>query len=94
MTVIRAKGKTMYGEYEIRVTGGKMVESIEGDPAMVDIVRLAVQNSEGKIANGYHPESGTMLQAYAYLTGLFGYNAVEVEGKLDEIPGGEEGVLY
>ena len=47
MTVIIAKGKTKYGDLDVRVTGG-----------------------------------------------LFGYDAVTVEGELEEIPGGKEGVLY
>lgn len=94
MTVIRAKGKTKYGEIEIRVTGNTEIEKIECDPSVSAIIQDAIRNADGWMANGYHPKGGTMLQAYAYLTGLFGYDAVKVDGDLEEIPGGEEGVLY
>lgn len=94
MTVIRAKGKTKYGELEIRVTGDAAIEKIECDPSVSVIIQDAIRNADGWMANGYHPNGGTMLQAYAYLTGLFGYDAVKVDGDLEEIPGGEEGVLY
>ena len=94
MTVISANGKTKYGDLEIRVTGSKRIDEIECDPAVSAIIENAIRNADGEIANGYHPEGWTMLQAYAYLTGLFGYDAVTVDGDLEEIPGGEEGVIY
>lgn len=94
MAVISAKGKTEFGELNVRISGEKMVREIECDPGMAWYIRRAIDRADGWIANGYHPEGGTMLQAYAYLTGLFGRDAVAVDGELEEIPGGEEGVLY
>lgn len=94
MTVISAKGKTKYGDLDVRVTGGQQIDRIECDSWAYPMIRNAIRNAEGWMANGYHPKGWTMLQAYAYLTGLFGYDAVTVEGELEEIPGGKEGVLY
>ena len=94
MTVISANGKTKFGDLHVRISGGKTVQKIECDPGMEPYIRSAVDRAEGWIANGYHPEGGTMLQAYAYLTGIFGYDAVMVDGDLEEIPGGKDGVLY
>ena len=94
MTVISAMGKTKYGKLNIRISGEKMVQKIECYPDVEPIIRSAVDRAEGWMANGYHPEGGTMLQAYAYLTGMVGYDAVKVDGYLEEIPGGEEDVLY
>lgn len=93
MAVISAKGKTKYGEIEIRVTGEHKIEKIECDSPMAVLIEDAIRNAEGEMANGYYPEGGTMLQAYAYLTGLLGYDAVKVDGELEEIPY-EEGVIY
>lgn len=94
MTVISARGKTKFGDLNVRISGEKMVEKIECEPDMAWYIRTAIDRADGWMANGYHPNGGTMLQAYAYLTGLFGYDAVKVDGDLEEIPGGEEGVLY
>lgn len=94
MTIVSAKGKTGFGDLKIRISGEKTVEKIECDPDIAWYIKMAIDRADGWIANGYHPEGGTMLQAYAYLTGLFGYDAVKVDGSLEEIPGGEEGVLY
>ena len=94
MTVISARGKTKFGDLNVRISGEKMVEKIECEPDMAWYIRTAINRADGWIANGYYPEAGTMLQAYACLTGLFGYDAVTVNGNLEEIPGGEAGVLY
>ena len=94
MAEITAKGKTKFGDLSIRIIGEKMVEDIECDPGVAWYIERAINNADGWIANDYHPEAGTMLQAYAYLTNIFGYDAVTVEGELEEIPHGEEGVLY
>lgn len=94
MTIISAKGETEFGVLNVRISGEKMVAEIECDPGMESYIRTAIDRADGWIANGYHPEGGTMLQAYAYLTMLFGYDSVTVDGKLEEIPGGEDGVLY
>lgn len=94
MTVISAKGKTKFGNLIVKISGERLVQEIECDPGAAWNIRTAIDKAEGWIANGYHPEGGTMLQAYAYLTGLFGYDAVKVDGDLEEIPSGEEGVLY
>lgn len=93
MAVITAKGKTKLGDLSVRISGEKKVEKIDCDPSASWYFEQAINRADGWLANGYHPEAGTMLQAYALLVCMFGYNAVTVDGDLDEIPH-EEGVIY
>lgn len=93
MTKITAKGKTEFGNISIVVIGEKTVKEIECSELIKGKIKNAIHNADGTMANGYNPEPDTMLQAYAYLTNLFGDDHVHVDGDLDEIPW-EPGVIY
>ena len=95
MAVITAKGNTEFGKMTVKIHGEARAEKIDCDPpGMTWYIERAIDRAEGWIANGYHPDGGTMLQAYAYLRGLFGSDAVTVDGELEEIPCGDEGAIY
>ena len=83
MTTIKADGETPFGRIKVEIAGGKYVKGVRCDPEVFEtMIRKAIRNEEGSIANDYHPESNSMLQAFAYLTNLFDYDSVKVIGEL------------
>lgn len=95
MAKITATGGTWLGTISVEITGNRKVESVKcNNPAVEDIIRHAIDNAEGWMANCYYPEAGTMLQAYAYLTNIFDYRAVKVVGDIGKMPKAKEGMLY
>lgn len=94
MTIITVKGQTEYGYAEVKIAGDKYVKSIEcPDDYIKKIIKNGIEHGDGYMANRYHPEENTMLQAFAYLTILFPSSNVIVEGTLETIPY-EPGVIY
>lgn len=93
MAVIKAKGELPYGNFEVIVNGEKRVKSIECSDLIKPYVKEAIHKAKGTIANGYAPEADTMLQAYAFLSEMFGADHVTVDGDIGELPY-EEGVIY
>ena len=94
MAVITAKGKTRYGQMDVKITGEHAIESIESSEDYVaDFFRERIAAADGYMANGYHPEQNTMLQAYAYCTTIFNWQDIHVDGELEQMES-EEGVIY
>lgn len=95
MAKIIANGQTIIGKLEVVIEGDATVEKIEcADDLIEEEIKDGIANADGWIANAYHPEANTMLQAYAYLLGLFDEKDIKVEGFIGEIPHDEEGVVY
>jgi len=82
--------ETLTGTRKITITGDKnlMVRDIRcEDRAFVTLVRACIDSASGYIANCYHPDPGTMLQAYATLVCIFrNYGDVEAKGDIGSIP--------
>lgn len=94
MTTIKVKGQTKYGYAEVSVIGDKYVDSIDcKDLFIADYIKKGIENADGHMANGYHPEKNTMIQAFAFLTMIFPYSNVIVDGHLETIPY-EPGVIF
>lgn len=93
MTRIVGKGRSEFGNVSITIIGDKKVKQIECSELIKPYVSKAIHNAEGTIANGFSPEADTMLQAFAYLTNVFGDDNVDVYGDLEEIPC-DPGVIY
>lgn len=96
MVTITANGETeMFGNISVTISGEKFVKKIICNSEFVrKIMKSAIKNSEGWIANGYHPESNTMLQAFAYCQNVFGYKNVTVNGELETIEQYDDDVIY
>ena len=91
---IIADGNTDFGRIKVVVEGQEKVESIEAnDEYMKDILKKGIKDAKGKMANGYHPEADTMLQAYALCLMFFIEDDISIEGDIGEIPY-EPGVVY
>jgi len=94
MATIKAHGDTDIGEISVVITGDDKVESIESsDSDVVQFLKDRIANADGYMANAYHPEAGTMLQAYASCLLLFRDREIEIDGDIGEIEF-EEGVVY
>ena len=94
MAVITAKGKTEFGEISVRITGETKVSEIVCEPERYrTIFESDIDSGRCWMANGYYPDPGTMLQAYACCCTWFGYGNVAVNGKLPEMEY-EKGVIY
>lgn len=94
MATIKAKGKTKYGKMDIVISGEHMVEKIYSpDVGSVGFVHKLIHGSYGWMANGYHPEPDTMLQAYATCSLLFNPDDIEVDGEIEEMEN-DPGVIY
>ena len=95
MAKITAKGTMEYfGDIEIVIEGEKYVEKITCED---DDVRAFFEDrinaGAGELANSYHPEPKTMLQALACLIGSLWKADIETEGDIGELEC-EEGVIY
>ena len=94
MTIITAKAEIYNQTIEVTIKGDKYVDSIECDDLYIqNSIADMIKKGEGYMANGYHPEPNTMLQAFATTIQIFEYDKVKVEGELDEIPY-KTGVIY
>ena len=95
MSIIRAKGRCLYGYKIIEIVGNKKVESItSSDTSLEAIVERSIKNGDGIMANGYSPPPMSMLQAYATLLGIFDdYRDVTVDGDIGTIPH-QTGVIF
>ena len=94
MAIISAKGKTDYGDLEVRITGEDTVDTIEcRDLYIMDIIRKGIREGKGWLANRYHPPKNTMLQAYAFLLSLFHSDDVKVYGEICKMPY-QPGLVY
>lgn len=94
MTTITVKGQTEYGYAEVKITGDKYVKNIDcPDDFIKEIISESIKEGEGYMANAFHPEPNTMLQAFAFLVMFFPSSNVIVEGELETIPY-EPGVIY
>lgn len=98
MAHIHAEGETIlgFGPCTVDVYGEKTVERVECDMrGMVKLIRSDISSGAGHMANGYHPEPGSMLQAYATLLQLFmDYRGITVEGDIGEIPMDDPDAIY
>lgn len=96
MARIIAEGQTIYGKIRVSIEGNQMVKKItcDDDDLIEKEIRDGIANADGWIANAYHPEPDTMLQAYAFLLGLFDEKDITITGDIGEIPNDEEGVIY
>lgn len=98
MAKIVADGETwFFGKQHIEVIGDGKAEKIRcKDEAFKEFAQHWISEGLGNIANGYYPESGTMLQAFAALTNLFvNYDDVKVEGDIGTIEqSGGTDVIY
>lgn len=95
MAKITAQGKTWLGKAQVEITGNGTIQSIEcNNDDFKMVLEDAIKNGDGWMANNYHPFPETMLQAYAYLTNVFGYDAVHVVGDIGTIPMAEQGKIY
>lgn len=87
MAKIIADGDTFYGRMHIEISGAEAVEDIAcDDDAFKVYTQKSIDDADGWMANAYHPPAGTMLQAFAFLTNIFGYDNVTVDGNIGEIP--------
>ena len=94
MAKIRAIAREYGDDIYVEIIGDENVESIESnEPYFKDRISEMIKKGEGRIANSYHPEPNTMLQAYAALCTVFGEKDVKVEGEIGQIPY-EPGVIY
>ena len=94
MATIRAKGKTEFGEKDIAIEGRRKVEKLSSsDRSFAIFFKDCIRRSEGHMANAYHPEADTMLQAYAFCTNLFELKDIHVDGDIGEMES-REGVVY
>ena len=98
MAKIVVDGETWYfGKQHIEAIGNGKVEEIRcEDEGFKEYAWRAITEGHGSIANGYHPEPGTMLQAFAALTNMFvKYDDVKVEGDIGTIEqSGGKDVIY
>ena len=94
MTRIRGSGDTELGHLGGLVfSGEKTVERITcTEEWLEDLIRERFKTYDGTIANGYHPDDGSMLLAYVFMMDLFGEENVTVGGELETIPH-ERGVI-
>lgn len=94
MSTIKAKGTTKYGDIVVTITGDESVKAIStGDKYLDSVFWKSIKEGEGSLANNYHPEKGSMLQAYAFCRTLFREKDISVNGDIGEIDS-EEGVIY
>lgn len=94
MTTITAKGDTLFGRFEVTVSGEANVGEIKcSDEPFRRYIADGIRRGEGYMANAYYPDPNTMLQAYALLCNEFGYRNVRVDGEL-EVLEHEDGVIY
>ena len=95
MTKIRGSGDTELGYMGgLIFSGEKTVERITcSEEWMEDLIREQFENYDGTIANGYHPENGTMLLGYVFMVDLFGEENVTIDGELETIPY-QKGVIF
>jgi len=95
MAKIIAKGNTEeFGKIKIEIIGSEKVDKIICDDEDVKAFFAGhIKDADGEIANGFHPESDTMLQAYAFCLMVFDYKDIHIEGDIGEIEF-EEGVVY
>ena len=95
MAKITAKGKTEYfGKLEIVIEGEKNVEKITCDDEEArDFFAEHIKAGDGEMANAYHPEPNSMLQAFAFCCMMFSESNVQIEGDIGEIEC-EKGVIY
>ena len=94
MATIKAKGMTDYGYIEVSITGDSKVESVEsGDPFLDSYFWELIKGGKGRIANNYHPENGSMMQAYASCLLLFKQDDISIYGDIEEMDW-QKGVIY
>ena len=94
MARIIAKGETEFGEIGVIITGEQYVSSIESDDdSVVMFFADHIEAADGEMANAYHPESNTMLQAFAFCQMIFDKDDIAVEGDIGEMEY-EDGVIY
>ena len=95
MAKITANGDTVgFGRIKVEIIGEEKVEQIIcDDDGMKAFFADHIHDADGEIANGFHPESDTMLQAYAFCLMVFDYDDIAVEGDIGELEC-EEGVIY
>lgn len=93
MAEIKAKGPVMGCDFEVTVKGDGTVDKIECSGLIRAIVTDGIESGAGSMANGYHPDGGTMLQAYAFLVDMFGEEHVMVDGDIGTMPY-EKGAIY
>ena len=95
MAKITAKGKTEYfGKLEIVIEGGKYVNKITSDDEEArEFFAQHIKAGDGELANAYHPEPNTMLQAFAFCCEMFSESDIHIEGNIGEIEC-KEGVIY
>lgn len=95
MTIIKGHITSDFFDCDIEISGDTVVQDIKcADRVAKHIVTEQIRQGEGYLANDYHPEPDTMLQAYALLTQYS--NNITVDGELEVIPYEEdqEGVVY
>lgn len=95
MAKITAKGTAdFFGKIEVVIEGDRTVEKITCDDDDVrEFFEKSIKNGDGEMANAYHPEPNTMLQALAFCISMLPQGKVTVEGDIGEIES-EEGVIY
>lgn len=94
MATIKTNGMLFGTKVYVTIKGNEEVEEINAtDLYAEEEIRKMIKNGSGHMANAYFPEPNTMLQAYALLCNLFGYESVEVDGDIGEIPY-KPGVIY
>ena len=98
MAMIIACGKTKYGKGIVTIKGNTSVKRVScRNKKLKAKLEEMIANGEGYIANGYNPDPGTMLQAFACMTRLFDYQSVVVFGDIGTIPqphGADKRVKY
>lgn len=94
MAIIYAKGKTIFGNLNIRIIGEKKIEKIETKDNVLDwMLDKEIRRFKGVIANNYHAEHDSMLNAYLWACNMFKEENVTVDGEIEPLPF-EEGVIY
>lgn len=94
MAKITANGETELGNIEVIIEGDELVNEIScNDSTVKNYFVKSISQADGVIANDYHPEPNTMLQAYAFCCNVFNREDVKVDGNIGEIEY-EEGVIY
>lgn len=95
MAKITAKGTAdFFGDIEVIIEGDENVEKITcGDDSVKRFFEYHIKEGHGMMANAYHPEPKTMLQALAFCIMIMPQCKITVEGDIGEIEC-EEGVIY
>ena len=86
MAKITANGNTPLGEYFVEIIGTERVDAIScADAFFQYVIESGIKQELGQMANGYRPSAGTMLQAFAFVSELFGEQNVTVDGDIGKI---------